>query len=77
MFGVSRQNFSGKGPGQIIPEKHCKLAFRYMTFCFYWNQLLGDACMKRVRLWDETLIKLSYKQAWMLLRSGSLMLLKF
>jgi len=67
MFSVSRHDFSDKGAGQGLLEICCELTLKYMNFC---------ACTKLVNLWDETLIKCSYKQAWVLSRRGSLRLLK-
>ena len=46
-------------------------------FCAYWNQFLGKAYTKLISLWDETLIKCSYKKTLLLVvRRGSLILLK-
>ena len=33
MFGMSGHDFSGKGPGQVLLEKHRKLPLRYIHFC--------------------------------------------
>jgi len=60
-----------------VLKKRCKCPLRHMKFSGYWNIFQGNGCTKVISLRDETLIKCSYKQAWILLRSRLLRVLKF
>ena len=60
-----------KGPGQVLLESYCKCTFRNIIF-----MLTGTSfrvmLVRNLLVWDETLINFSSKQAWVLLRCGSL-----
>jgi len=73
MFSASRREFSGKVPWQVLLEECCKLKFKYINFCAHWNQCWGNAWTK-LSLCHETLIKLFHKQAWIIIKNGSLRL---
>jgi len=53
MFSMSRHDFTGKSPRQILPEKRRKHPLRDINICAYWNQFQGNACTKLISYWDE------------------------